>query len=276
MTFRETLGRPAHGWQPDSVGRRINREVVVLLGWGRAILLQVAHPLVAAAVADHSHFRQNPIGYIRRAHRTVDAMLSMTFRGEEEMRATAARINEIHAGVHGELRDATGFFPAGTPYSATDPHLLLWVHATLVDSLLLTYEQFVGPLTAEEKNQYCAEAAAVAPLLNLPRVTVPDDVTGLDRYMRDMMASGEIEVTATARTLADALLAPPLGPAGFLFRPARLSTIGLLPPAIREAYGFSWGPRQERSFRRLAMVFRRTRAILPPILREWPVARAHA
>ena len=153
---------------PAKVARRVNGEAVVLLGWGRAILLQLAHPLVAAGVAEHSGFGGGPLNYVRRTHRTVGAMLALTFGSPEEMRDRANRINAIHRRVHGVLREPTRHFAVGTPYSATDPDLLRWVHATIVESQLRAYELFVGPLTDDERDQYCAEAAEVAPLLSIP------------------------------------------------------------------------------------------------------------
>ena len=83
--------------------RRVNQEAVVLLGWGRAILLQLAHPLVAAAVADHSDYWSGPLPYLRRTRQTVGSMLDLTFGTPTEIQATADRINSIHERVHGRL-----------------------------------------------------------------------------------------------------------------------------------------------------------------------------
>jgi uncharacterized protein (DUF2236 family) len=260
-----------------SVGRKINRETVVLLGWGRAILLQLAHPLVAAAVADHSRFGGGLRGYVRRARRTVGAMLTITFGTEEEARVVVARITAIHDQVHGTLGEAAGIFPPETVYSARDPHLLRWVHATLLDTLPLAYELFVSPLTGEEKDRCCAEAADAGGLFGIPHELLPSRFDELERYVQQMLASGELAVTPRARTLARALLAPPLGPAAApLFQLARLTTIGLLPPAIRDGYGFQWDARQEWLLRRTAALVRRARPYVPPLVREWPAARRAA
>ncbi len=121
------------------LARRVNREVVVVLGWGRAILMQLAHPLVAAGVGAHSGFDTGPLAYVRRMRRTISAMLSLTFGSEAEIRRTVEQINAIHGRVHGRLDRTAGAYAAGTPYDATDPALLAWVHATLVDSQLRTY-----------------------------------------------------------------------------------------------------------------------------------------
>jgi uncharacterized protein (DUF2236 family) len=259
-----------------AVARKINRETVVLLGWGRAILLQLAHPLVAAGVADYSKFQTDLRGYAVRARRTVGAMLAMTFGTEEDVRAIASQIRAVHNRVRGTLREAAGVFPAGTPYSAHDPELLRWVHATMLDSVPLAYELFVGPLTPDEKDRYCAEAAVIAPLLGIPDGLLPRSRAELEFYMEKMFASGEIEVTENARRLARGLLSPPLGPASPLFSVARLTTIGLLPSALRQAYGFAWDANHDKTLRRCIALVRQVRWCLPRMLREWPAARQAA
>ena len=259
---------------PAKVARRVNGEVVVLLGWGRAILLQLAHPLVAAGVAEHSGFGGGPLNYLRRTRRTIGAMLALTFGSPEEMRDRANRINAIHRRVHGVLREPTRHFEVGTPYSATDPELLRWVHVTLVETQLRAYELFVGPLTDDARDQYCTEAAEVAPLLSIPPDFLPTDAVALERYLDAMYSSPVIEVTASARSLGRALLFPPGGGmTGPVMALGRFLTVGLLPANIRAAYGFSWDDRRQRRLHRIAAATRRVRRALPPALREWPAAR---
>jgi uncharacterized protein (DUF2236 family) len=247
--------------------------VVLLLAWGRAILLQFAHPLVAAGVAEHSLFMRQPRGRLRRLRHTLGAMLSLTFGSEEEIRRAAREINAVHDRVNGTLAEPGGPFGAGHPYSAHDPALLRWVHATLLDSLPLAYEHFVGPLTAEEKDRYCAEASGIEPLLGIPSGYLPRDTTALRAYMEGMYASGEIAVGQTARRLARELLAPPgpaLAPVSAL---VNLPAIGLLPPAVRESYGFDWGPGREALLRGTAGLVRTVLPLVPPVLRMWPPSR---
>ena len=98
---------------PGSVTWNVNREVIAVAGWGRAILLQLAHPAVAAGVHDHSCFRGSLRASLRRLRSTVDAMLAMTFGDTEQMIAAAARINTIHDRVRGSVRDG-----GRQPYSA--------------------------------------------------------------------------------------------------------------------------------------------------------------
>ena len=258
----------------NPVARKINREIVVVLGWGRAILLQFAHPLVAAGLADHSSFQTDSRGYIARASRTVGAMLSLTFGSDEEMQATASRINGIHHRISGTLRESAGAFPAGTPYSAGDPELLRWVHATMVDSVPMAYELLAGPLTREEKDRYCAEAATIAPLLGIPNGFLPSSLDAHERYMAQMFGNRQIAVTENARTLARGLLTPPFGrPGAPLFSVVRLTAIGLLPSDIRRDYGFAWDQRDVDAFARRVSLVRRVRGWLPSVCREWPAAR---
>ena len=256
------------------IARQVNREAVVVLGWGRAILMQLAHPLVAAGVSAHSRFDAGPLAYIERMRSTIGAMLLLTFGNEEQVRQAADGINAIHRRVHGRLGRAVGRYPAGTPYDATDPELLKWVHATLIDSQLRTYALFVGPLTADEKDRYCAEAARVGPRLGIPADALPGTTARLDRYMKEMEQEERLAVGEQASRLAHALLAPPGGtwvaPALWL---GRLTTLGLLPAPIRDQYGFAWGARDARRLRLTTAAVRATRRMLPPALREWPAAR---
>ncbi|HET9370963.1 MAG TPA: oxygenase MpaB family protein [Vicinamibacterales bacterium] len=264
-----------HDARAFPVARKINREAVVLLGWGRAILMQLAHPLVAAGVGDYSGFRSGARGYVRRVRGTVGGMLDLTFGTADEAQRIVDRINGIHDHVKGTLSGPVGIFPAGTPYSARDPRLLLWVHATLMDSMTIAYETFVGPLTAAEKDAYTLEAAWLPAALGVPEADVPRRFADAMAFMTELTARGEIVVGDEARKLSAALLSPPLGPAGApLFRLSRTITIGLLPDAVRAGYGFAWGPRESRNFKRAVTLMRRTRRILPRMLREWPSARA--
>jgi uncharacterized protein (DUF2236 family) len=253
-----------------TVNERVNGERLVVLGWGRAILLQLAHPLVAAGVAEHSSFRDTAASRYMRLHSTIQSMLALTFGSPAQRQATIDKINGIHDRVHGTLPTAAGRFPAGTPYTATDPALLVWVDATLRDTLPRAYELFVGPLTRSEQDQYCAEGDEVMSALRIPEGTRPRSVSELERYMRSMFDGGDIVVTDTARELAAEVIAPPLSrmmwPAS---RVSRLATIGLLPPALRDAYGFSWTADDEDSLHAWARRARALRRRLPGRLARW-------
>ena len=257
-----------------TVGQKINRERVAVLGWGRAILLQFAHPLVAAGIAEHSGFDRGRLSRLHRLHATVGAMRKLAFGDDQLVSRTIARINAIHDRVNGRLKTAAGGVEAGTPYTATDPALLLWVHATMLESVSLAYERFVAPLSAAEKDAFCAEAVGVGHRLRIPEHLLPRTRASLDDYMNGVRNSGQLEVTETARHLARGLLFPPLvdptRPGAWL---NRLVTLGLLPPDIRSAYGFRWSARRDRLLAFVAASMRVLLPLTPPLIRFWPEGR---
>jgi len=268
---------PARPAGPESVTWKLHREVALLAGWGRAILLQIAHPLIAQGVAEHSGFAAGSWDRARRLRRTLASMLALTFGDPREVARAALAINRIHDRVHGELPVAGGRFPARTAYSAHDPDLLAWVHVTLLDSFLQAYELFVGVLTDEERDRYCAEATRVEPLLGIPPGRLPLSHAALAHAVRSKLESGEIEVGSVARTLARQILDPPLPAlARPVFALVRLPAIGCLPPPVRRAYGFDWSTRQERALSRIAATSRRVLPLLPAVVKHWPAARAAA
>jgi uncharacterized protein (DUF2236 family) len=253
------------------VSQRINRERVAVLGWGRAILLQLAHPLVAAGVAEHSGFTLSRWARLERLQATVGAMVELSFGGEEQRRRTAARINAIHDRVHGTLAAEVGRYPPGTRYTATDPELLRWVHATMLDSIPLAHERFVGPLTSDEKDRYCVESEEVGRLLRIPGALLLRRASEVTRVLDEAMNGGGIAVGPQARTVAANLLYPPLTdptrPAAWL---TRLVTLGLLPPRVRDAYGFPWSAQRDVSLRIVSATVRRLLPLMPGFLRYWP------
>lgn len=262
---------------PGSVSWQINREILVVAGWGRAILLQLAHPLVAAGIDGHSNFRGGLSSGIKRLRSTIGAMLSLTFGSDEEAIAAAAGINVIHDRVSGSLSFPAGRFPAGARYSAHHAELLRWVHATLVDSIPRTYELLVGSLTDAEQEHYCVDVVVMEPLLDIPTGLLPRSRADLDTYMSDILCSCTMAVTDGSRRLARAVLFPPgwrlVWP---VFRPVQLITIGLLPSAVRHAYGFEWTDRDARALVRWTTVLKFLLRVTPAVFRHWPASRKHA
>jgi uncharacterized protein (DUF2236 family) len=219
---------------------RLGRELALMLGGGRALLLQVAHPLVAAGVAEHSRFRENPW---ERLEGTMNAVWAVVFGSRSQADRAVARVNALHRRVNGTLAEPMGQFPAGTRYSALDPDLLLWVHATLVDSALLVHSQWVRPLSESEQRFYYEDMKTVARLFGTPAEVIPPTLDDFRAYFAGMLDGDEIFVTATAREIAQAVLNPPLP---FFLRPAmdvvKLVTASLLPARLRREYGLAWDP----------------------------------
>src|SRR4029077_16511692 len=142
----------------DSITRRVNRENVLLLGGGRALLMQLAHPKVAAGVDEHWDFGVPPIRGLRR---TILMTMAIVFGDRDTALGAARTVNQVHARVKGHS------------YRALDPELLLWVHATLMDTALVTYETFVQPLLPREREDFYQEFKLVGELLGVPNDRFP-------------------------------------------------------------------------------------------------------
>lgn len=257
------------------VSQRINAERALLLAWPRAILLQLAHPLVAAGVADHSAFRAGPLTAAQRLRATVRAMLALTFEDDASRARTIAGIQAIHRRVRGTLHESVGTFPAGTPYSAEDPALVLWVHATIVESMVAGHEALIGPVDGRDRDAYCAEARPVALDLGAVPGDVPDSWRALVAYVERVRRSGTLGVGCAASEVARAVMFPPPGALIWpLARASRLITAGLLPGDVRDLYGYEWAARHAARFDRSTALVRRVRRHLPDRIALWASARA--
>lgn len=259
---------------PQSIVWQVNREAVLLLGGGRALLLQVAHPLVAAGVVDHSHFRHDPLTRLRR---TLELMLTITFADAASAIRAVRDIERVHARVHGVLKSDIGPFPRGTPYDANDPQLLFWVHATLVDTALMVYERYVTPLSARQRTRYYEESKISARLMGIPEQLVPPRLADFLKYMSDMIRSPVLAVGPASLEIAAAVLRPPLPsimqPAFWL---SAAVTTDLLPPALRRRYGLAAKRPQRAVAVSLERITRTLLPFLPNVVRLMPHARRAA
>lgn len=252
---------------PGSAAWRLGRERLLLAGGPAALLLQVAHPLVAAGVAAHSDVGHDPA---RRLRGTLDATLTVTFGDAEQVRSAAATVARRHRPVRGRLVTATGPFPAGTPYRADDPSLAQWVLATLTWTAVRVVEALLGPLPAATRDGYSADARHFGALFGADPADVPASWAALDRYVH-RTAQTTLVVDARAAQLARQVLAPdppvlpaPLRPLGPLLAAA------LLPPPIREAYALPWSRPRQAAFASLCRASRRATPLLPDQVRFWP------
>jgi uncharacterized protein (DUF2236 family) len=252
--------------------RSVNGELAVwLFGGGRALLLQVAHPLVAAAVLEHSAFQTDPISRLRS---TLRVSFTSLFGDAEQARAAVQAVNNLHARVRGTLSQATHPYAAGTGYSALDPELLLWVYATSVDSWLVAYERFVKPLSEAEREAYWTEARTPAPLWGIPPELLPATLTEMRTWISTRVDGGRIVVGNDGRALARAIFRPRVRwLPGRLSMPLELVTAWLLPPPIRDGFGYTWGPRRERLLQTVAAASRWAVPRVPRIARQLPAAR---
>jgi uncharacterized protein (DUF2236 family) len=283
---------------PGSEAWRLNREAALLLGAGpRALLLQIAHPLVAEGVDQHSDFRVDPWA---RLAGTLRSYLRVVYGTRAAAHAEIRRLNGLHRTIGGQVRDAAAAARFGAAYDARDPGLALWVHATLVDSTLATGEAWLGPIPPAVRAAFYAETVPVARLFGIAESRIPAGVDAFDAYVASMLApSGPVHPSATARELASVILHPPLAPAveagpvaallgdwagptaaalrvipapayDWLLVPA----IGLLPATLRDEYGFAWGARERAISAWLTTTWRFWRRVLPPGWRWFPQALA--
>jgi len=258
---------------PDSEAWALDRESMLLLGAGpRALLLQIAHPAVAAGVDEHSDFRVDPW---RRLAATLESYLTIVYGTGPAAGAEIRRLERLHAGI------------VGVGYSARDPELSLWVHATLVDSTLVVNDRWIAPLTPERRERAYQETRPIGRAFGVPDAILPKDIVAFDAYMAAMVApAGPVHPGPLARELAHLILHPPLAP----LVPAAAPILGLiptiayswtlwpslelLPPTVREEYGFAWGPLERAVSAWLVAGWRAWRPLIPRTWRQMPKALA--
>ena len=254
-------------FSPESLFWQINREALMVLSGPRALLLELAHPLVAAGVAEHSDFRRRPM---RRLFRTLGVMTAINFEPGPRASAAAGHTRRCHAAVQGHLREEVGPYLAGTPYRATDPLLQLWVLSTLVDSVLVTYAHLVRPLSLAEKQAYYLGAQRLARAFGIPPELTPPEYDDFQTYVDAMLTSDALTVGSQAREVVAALFRPAL--LGTTVQLSSFISVGLTPPHLRDAFGFRWSRADERRFQWLGAASRRLRPLTPAPLVIHPQA----
>ena len=246
----------------DSVARRINRESFLLLGGTAALLMQIAHPLVAAGVDQHSDFRRAPLP---RLLRTVDATLAIVFGDRARAERALRRIDRVHAPVRGTAQD-------GRSYKARDPRLMLWVQTTLVLTSLRWYEMVMGPLSDHERESYWDEGKFFAGALGVPHHLFPSTVADLIRYEK-LMLQNEVVPDSTAVAVARDVIRPFRWLPGAAYWPNDAITAGLLPESLRLAFGLRFGSAERRCLRAVTVAVRAARPTLPQWFTVVPQAR---
>lgn len=258
---------------PDSVTWKVNREAALFLGAGRAALLQLAHPWVAAALAEHSTVMSRPIA---RFHNTFRIVFAMVFGSLPQATAAARHLHAVHSRIQGKMPEDVAQYQRGSFYQANEVAALRWVFATLVESAILAHDAVLPPLTAAEREKYYAESCVLAGLFGIPPLALPTSWAAFADYNREICASGVLGVGAGARAMAHNLLA---GAGSWLHPPLwyRSLTAAWLPSRFRDEFGLAYGGKERRSAERALRILRRSYPRLPGALRfagPWREARA--
>ncbi|HZP22326.1 MAG TPA: oxygenase MpaB family protein [Terriglobales bacterium] len=262
--LRASIAAPELGlFGPGSLNWQVNRESALFLAGGRAALLQLAHPWVAAAIAQHSRTLDAPV---RRFHNTFRLMFLMSFGSVDEAFNAARRLHRMHESIQGTLPEAVGRFSAGSSYQANESGALIWVFATLIDSSLLAYGLALPMLSANERERYYAESLRSAALFGISPAELPPDLAAFDSYMQSALASDMLGVSSKTRSLAHQLASG----AGASLPPPfwyRALTTSLLPSRFRQEFDFQYGERECAAVERALRWIRRIYPRLPSAIR---------
>ncbi len=253
-----TIGAMAALFGSASLTWQLSTRWTSLLGGQRALLMQVAHPAVGAGVAEHSDFAAGPF---TRLDRTLDAVMTIGFGSAAERAAMLDTLDRVHAGVSGTT-------DAGDPYTALDPELQFWVHATLVDTVYCIERRYLQVLTRTERSRLYSESVEMARAFGIPDRHIPADLDTFRSYMDEMNRS--LEPSEQSRAVARSVLRPGLrllpDP---LLMPLAWATVEMLPRPLRRAYGYrDLAPPQLAAVRAAQLAARTALPRLPePLLR---------
>jgi uncharacterized protein (DUF2236 family) len=262
-----------------SMIRHLHAERIVALSGVRALLMQACDPLAVVGFDRHSKIFDDP----RTRLLETDRMMSRMYFGSRDAAVETGRlIQSMHDRVQGKTSEDYGPVPAGTPYSASDPDLMLWTLATLADSALVYYEGFIGSLEPDERQAYWSDYREIGRLLGMPDESMPETESGMREYVSSRLTDGSLHISGTIRDRATAIIFDPpfegwtrlaLTP---LTEAVKLSSIGFLPHEIREMYGFSWDPARAALLRTSALQVRLAVGTWPDLVRLHPAARQQA
>jgi uncharacterized protein (DUF2236 family) len=225
---------------PSSISWKVNRESALFLGAGRAALLQLAHPWVAAALHQHSNLRTDPLA---RFHATFRVIFTMVFGTLEQALAASRQLYQVHTRIRGALPESVAAYPQGSLYEANEVNALLWVHATLVESALLAYDSVLPPLSSTQREAYYAESKIMAALFGIPVAALPADWSAFEAYNRAMWTSDTLGVNALSREMAHRVLH---GRGSWVPVPRwyRTLTAAWIPERLREEFALARGRRE--------------------------------
>jgi uncharacterized protein (DUF2236 family) len=253
-----------------SILRRVHEEHLVGLLYGqRALCIGALAPLNYVGTSEHSYAKLTP--FKRLAH-TGKAFELIFFGTRAQADRVLSYVERLHGHVNGTLPDGAGPFPAGTPYSAFDPALMLWTVAVMADSAQCFYELLVRPLSGGERDALWQDYIRFAELFGMPREAAPATWEEFRAYYRDRLASDEMFLTDEARYVGYATAFEIPMPA--VQQPGKrvhdLLMLGSLPRRVRELYGLGYTRRQQLAFDAAVRAVRTARRLTPtPLARGW-------
>jgi len=251
---------------PQSMMWKVNREITVLFGGARALLMHAAHPLIAAGARQTSFYQRDPW---KRLIRTLSLQNSVTFGNKQEADESAHRINKLHEVINGK-DDVTGGY-----YDALDHEQLLWVHACLQISSIYFYEITVKKLTEQEKNQYHLENMKAAELVLVNKDKMPKTHDGLKNWVIEKsQEDGYLVSTDVAEDVKNIIGG---GPVPMHIKPIwpfiAFIAFNTLPREFKEIYGISDSKLKNLILGINLKLLKYTRPFLPPFFRLIAPAR---
>ncbi|MGK2932516.1 MAG: oxygenase MpaB family protein [Solirubrobacterales bacterium] len=262
-----------------SMIRRLHGERLIAFSGVRALLMQACDPLAVVGFDRHSVIFSDP----RKRLMSTDVRMSRMYFGSTELAtSTGAAIQKMHGRVKGTVDEDYGPVPAGTKYAADDPELMLWTLATLADSALVYWDRFCGSLTSEERQSYWSDYRQIGMLLGMPSSSIPETEPELRDYVKGRMNDGSLYISDDVRDRSKGIIFnPPFGgwqkvAATPMTEAIKLSSIGFLPPEIRDLYGFGWDPVRETVLATSILQIRLARPFWLDAVRKHPAARTPA
>ena len=251
---------------PHSMMWKVNKEITVLFGGARALLMHAAHPLIAAGARQTSFYQRDPW---KRLIRTLSLQNSVTFGTKEEADESANRINKLHEVIKGEDEITGGI------YDALDHEQLLWVHACLQISSIYFYEKTVSNLSIEEKNQYHKENSLAAEMVLVDVEKMPETHEELKEWViSKSRQKNYLVLTDVAKDVYDIIGG---GPVPRHIKPIwpfiSFTAFNTLPKEFKEIYGIKETKIKNFIVNFNLLLLKYSRPFLPPFFRLIAPAR---
>jgi uncharacterized protein (DUF2236 family) len=229
--------------------------------------MQLAHPLIATAVAEHTRRDRS---LVERAGATIGLNLAVIFGDQDQAERAASHVRDLHTRIHGQLHAAVGTFPAGSSYRADDPELLRWGHATIAWTAVEAYERFVGSLWSADRDRYVAEMRPFGQAFGADEASLPSGWDELRAYVSDVLHTALV-VGEDGRREGREILWPrgtfgerASGPV------QRVLAAGLLPDAVRHGFALPWSTGRRAAFSSVVAMTRAAVRTMPRSQRWWP------